>query len=157
MLGHDKMKTAKNTRVSRGQKGATLVEGALVLLTIISMMVFVMDMGRILLTQQWVSERARTTVRSAVVNNWSSAQAANFLCYNSTDAPNGDATTPGYLGLLPSQVSLNTLGTSTASDYRLQIVVSGIPIWTWVPFITGNYTAPTVTATYPAQSLGATS
>ena len=151
------MKEPRNRRNGRAQKGATLVESALVLTTIICMIVFVMDMGRILLTQQFISERARVTVRNAVVNNWTQTQAANFLCYNSTAAPNGDSTTPGYLGLLPSQVTYNTLGTSTASDYRLQIVVSGVPMWTWVPFISGSYTAPPVTATFPAQSLGATS
>ena len=151
------MVTEKDAGIAQRQKGAALVESTLVLLTIIGMIVFVMDMGRILLVQQFIVERAQATVRSAAVNNWTSAQVANFFCYDNATAPNGDSTTPGYLGLLPSQVTFNTLGTSTASDYRLQVVVSGVPLWTWVPFMSGRYTAPTVTATYPAQSLGATS
>jgi len=141
-----------------GQKGSTMVEGVLVLLTIISMIVFIMDMGRLLLIQQFISERTRTTVRAAVVNNWTSTQVANYLCYNSTTAPPGaTSTTPGFLGLTPSQVTYTALGTAGAADYRLQVQVSGVQMFTWIPYMAGRYTAPTITATFAAQSLGATS
>ena len=46
-----------------------MVETVLVLLTVMGMTIFIMDMGRILLVQQYTSERARVTVRKAVVNN----------------------------------------------------------------------------------------
>ena len=136
--------------------GATMVETALVLLTMLSMIIFIMDMGRMLLLQQFIAERARTAARSAVVNNWDSTAVANFLCYNSTTAPSGGPTTPGYLGLLPSQVRYQALGKAGTPDYRLQVVVSGVPMLTWIPYISGRYTAAPITATMPAQSLGAT-
>lgn len=133
-----------------------MVEGALVVVTIISMIVFIMDMGRLLLTQQFITERARQTIRAAVVNNWDSTSVANYLCYASTSAP-GPTTTPGYMGLLPSQVSYQALGTSGTPDYRLQVVVSGVPMLTWIPYMAHTYTAPPITVTMPAQSMGATS
>ena len=141
-------------RNNRGRKGGSLIESALVLLTFLGMIIFVMDMGRILLVQQFISERARATVRSAVVNNWNATATKNFLVYNSTTAPGGGG--PGYLGLLTSQVSYQTLGTAGQADYRLQVKVSGVPVLTWIPYIAGTYTLAPVTATAVAQSLGAT-
>jgi len=150
--------TKKSPETSRRrQKGAAMLETALVLMTVVGMIIFVLDMGRMLLTQQFITERARVTIRAAVVNNWTADATANFLCYNSTTAPGGDNTTPGYLGLKPSYVSYQTLGTSTAPDYRLQLTVSGVPMLTWIPFISGSYSAAPITVTMPAQSLGATS
>jgi hypothetical protein len=143
-----------------------MVEGALVMLTVLGMLIFIMDMGRILLIQQFVTERARITVRTAVVNNWDQNAVQNYLVYNSTVAPGnggndfgngaGDQKPAGYLGLLPSQVSYSALGTAGAADYRLQVTVSGVPAFTWIPYIAGTYALAPMVATMPAQSLGAT-
>jgi len=130
-----------------------MVESALVLLTLLAMIIFILDVGRLLLMQQFVAERARSTVRTAVVNSWDATATKNYLVYNNTTAPqNGGA---GYMGLLTSQVSYQALGTSGAADYRLQIKVSGVPALTWIPYIAGSYTLAPIIATMPAQSLGA--
>jgi hypothetical protein len=121
------------------------------------MIVFIVDMGRILLTQQFISERARMAVRSAVVNNWTSVQVKNYVAYGSTTAPGDDTTTPGFLGLLPSEVTFNTIADSGINDARYQVIIQGVPMFTWVPYIAGKYNAPSVTATAPVQSQGSTS
>ncbi len=131
-----------------------MLETALVLLTVIGMLIFIMDMGRIMLLQQFIGERTRVTVRNAVVNSWTATQTANYLVYNNTTAPTDGGT--GYLGLLTSQVSYNALGTSGTPDYRLQVKVTGVPVWTWIPYIAGMYTLAPIVATMPAQVLGAT-
>ena len=113
-----------------------------------------MDMGRIFLIQQFLTERARTTVRNAVVNNWDATATKNYFAYNSTEAPQGGGS--GYLGLLPSQVSYQSLGTPGASNYRLQVTVASVPAFIFIPYISGRYTLAPVTVTLPAQSLGAT-
>ena len=64
-----------------------MVESALILLTLVSMILFILDMGRILMMQQYLTERARATVRKAVVNNWDAAATKNYLVYGSTTAP----------------------------------------------------------------------
>ena len=135
------------------QKGSAMVESALVLLTLIGMIIFILDMGRMLLMQQFIVERTRATVRSAVVNNWNEAATRNYLVYNTTTAP--DRGGAGYMGLLTSQVTYQALGTPGASDYRIQVKVSGVPALTWIPYIAGSYTLAPVVATMPAQSLGA--
>jgi len=141
-------------RARKGQKGAAMLETALVLLTLLGMIVFIMDMGRILLLQQYITERTRSTVRNAVVNNWNATSAKNYLVYNSITAPNGGG--PGFMGLLTSQVEYQTLGTAGNADYRLQVKVSNVPALVLTPYIAGSYTLAPIVATLPAQSLGAT-
>src|SRR5213592_2909565 len=106
-------------RRTKNQRGSSMVEGALVLLTMLAMIIFILDMGRILLIQQYITERARTTVRNAVVNNWDSTKAANYLVYNSITAPaSGGA---GFMGLLTSQVTYSTLGTNDTSRVQVKV------------------------------------
>jgi hypothetical protein len=143
-------------RRGRSQAGAALLESALVLMSVLSMVIFVMDMGRMLLFQQFFTERARVGVRAAVVNNWNADSVANFVCYGSTSAPSGGTSTAGYLGLLPSQVSFTLTPDSGSNDGRAQVKISGVPMLAWIPGIAGTYTAAPVIATAPVQSRGAT-
>jgi Flp pilus assembly protein TadG len=143
----------KKTTKTR-QRGAALVETALVFTAALSMIVFIVDMGRILLTQQFVAERARVGVRNAVVNNWDSTAVANYVVYGTTTAPSGGGA--GFLGLTTSEVTFNTIADSGIGDSRYQVIVSGVPLFTWIPYMAGRYTAPTVTATAPLQSQGTT-
>jgi hypothetical protein len=131
-----------------------MIEGSMMMITLFGMLICIMDMGRILLMQEYLTERARTTARKAVVNNWTAAEVQNYLVYNNTTAPDGGGA--GYLGVLPSQVSYQALGTAGKADYRLQVKVSGVPVLTWIPYIAGSYTLAPIVATMPAQSLGAT-
>ena len=147
------MRSPRNTARRKNQKGANILESALVLLTMLGMILFIMDMGRILLIQQFITERARAAVRSAVVNNWSATATKNYLVYNSTTAPNGGGA--GFLGLQTSNVTYQTLGTSGTPDYMIQVKVSGIQATTWIPYISGAYTLAPITFAMPAQSLGA--
>ena len=144
----------KFRRDKENQKGSSMLETALVLMTVVGMILFIMDIGRILLMQQFINERARNTVRNAVVNNCDATATKNYLVYNSTTAPNNNP--PGFMGLLTSQVSYQTLGTLGQPDYRLQVKVTGVPALTWIPYIAGRYTLPPIIASAPAQSLGST-
>ena len=138
------------------RKGAAMIEGALVTLSLISMVIFIIDMGRFLLIQQYLTERTRATARAAVVHAWDQASVQKYLAYNSTTAPAGGTSTPGFLGILPSQVTYNTLGVSGTPSYRVQVKVSGVKASLFIPYIKHNYTLPTVKAEFPAQSMGAT-
>jgi Flp pilus assembly protein TadG len=153
----DKNINKKTEARKKGQRGAALLESALVFSSAICMILFIVDMGRVLLTQQFISERARVAVRSAVVNNWTSDQVKNYVAYGSTSAPGGETSTPGYLGLLPSEVTFNTVADSGIGDARYQVIITGVPLFTWIPYMAGKYNAPTVTATAPVQSQGSTS
>ena len=152
------MKNNKNQKPAtlarkKSQRGAALVETALVFTAALAMIVIIVDMGRILLTQQYVSQRAQAAARSAVVNNWDQAAVQNYLVYGSTAAPDGGGA--GLMGLTTSQVAFNTVADTGIGDGRYQVVVSGVPMFTWIPYMAGKYYAPTVTATAPVQSQGA--
>ena len=145
----------QSTKAGKRQRGAAMVETALVLLLVVSMIVFILDMGRLLLTEQYASDRARTAVRNAVVNSWSASDVQNYVAYGTTSPAllNGE---PGFLGITPSQVTFTSYPDSGLNDARYQVKIQGIPLLTWVPGISGRYTAPAVTATAPVQSQGAT-
>ncbi|HYL75659.1 MAG TPA: TadE family protein [Bryobacteraceae bacterium] len=150
------------------QRGAALVETALVFIVVMSMILFIVDMGRILLVQQFIAERARVGVRNAVVNNWDEAKVANFVVYGSPTAPGsgndddghgpgqGQGSPVGLLGLTTSQVTLTKVADSGVGDARYQVTVQGVSLFTWIPYIAGKYNAPPISATAPVQSLGAT-
>lgn len=135
------------------QRGAAIVEAALVMLVTFTMSLFIIDMGRLMLIQEFIADRARVTVRQAAVNNWTATQVQNYFVYDSPSTQS--STAPGRLGLLPSQVSYATLGTAGAHDYRLQVRVARVPAFLFVPYLHGRYFLPTVIATAPAESLGA--
>lgn len=148
--------STKTPARKQGQRGAALVETALVFTATVSMILFIVDMGRILLTQQFISERARVGVRNAVVNNWNATSVSNYVAYGTTTTPPGGTSAPGFLGLTANEVTLTTYADSGIGDARYTVTVSGVPLWTWIPYMAGRYTAPTIIATAPVQSQGAT-
>lgn len=137
----------------RDQSGSALVESSLTFLVLMMTLIFVIDMGRMMVIQQFINERVRQTARKAVVNNWTTTQVKNYLVYGTADTTAQSA--PGRLGLLPSQVTYATLGTSGTPNYRVQVKVSGVPAVLFIPKLAGRYTLPSVVATVPAQSMGA--
>jgi Flp pilus assembly protein TadG len=134
-----------------------MVETALVLLTLLWMVMFIFDMGMLLLKEQAIAERARTTARMAAVNNWSQTQVQNHLVYNRTSVPDGvSAGSPGILGLLPSQVAYSTVGTVGQPDHQVVVTVQNVTQPLMIPVWNGPYTLPAISVAMPAQSLGAT-
>lgn len=138
------------------ERGQSLVESALVLLSLLVMILFVLDMGRVMLLGQYVTERARITARTATVNNWTERMAANFLVFGKTQMPDDSSNKPGFMGLKASQVDYHVLGTQRSGDLRVQISVQGIQAVMFVPWISSRYTFPKIVVELPAQSLGAT-
>jgi Flp pilus assembly protein TadG len=139
-------------------RGQSLVESTFVLLTLVAMIIFIVDMGRIMLSEEYLVERARAAARMAAVNNWAQADVANYVAYNSTTAPGGGGTsTPGLMGVLPSNVTYSA-PTGAAGDPSNYVTVSihDVTAFANIPYMSGRYTLPTITVSLPAQSLGAT-
>lgn len=138
----------------RSQRGSSaLLEGALSLLTLMIMIIFVVEMGRMLLYQQFFTERARAAARNATVSHYSASAIQNYVCYNGVNAPAGSP--PGFLGLAPSMVTVSRLGTAGNWDDRIQVTISNYPMFDLIPLFKHNYTVPPVTVTIPVNSLGA--
>jgi uncharacterized membrane protein len=128
-----------------------------VLLTLVAMIIFIIDMGRIMLNEEYLVERARVAARMAAVNNWAAADVANYVAYNSTSAPGGGTSTPGLMGVRPSNVTYSA-PTGAAGDPSNCVTVSihDVTAFANIPYMSGRYTLPTITVSLPAQSLGAT-
>jgi hypothetical protein len=148
-------RSSNQSKKRSGRKGAVLLEGSFVMLSAMAILMFTMEMGRLLFFQQYYNDRARAAARLAVVNDWTQAMTANYVCYNSTTAPAGGSATPGFLGVLPSHVTLSILGSAATHDARYRVRVAGIPMLVLLPWIRGTYTAPAAVATIPVESMGA--
>jgi Flp pilus assembly protein TadG len=138
-------------------RGQSLVEATFVILTLMALIVFIVDMGRIMLMDQYLVERARVGARMAAVNNWDQTAVANYVAYNSTTAPGGQTSTPGLLGVLPSNVTYTPpVGTPSDPSRYVKVTISGLTAFAFTPYMAGRFTLPVITVSLPAQSLGAT-
>jgi hypothetical protein len=133
-----------------------MVETALVLTTVVCMILFILDMGRILLFDQFFGERVRVAARSAAVRTYDAAAIKNYLCYNSLTAPGGDTNSPGYFGLRPALVNVQRLGTPGRWDDRIRVTIQDYPAVTVIPGFSGSFKLKPVSATIPVASLGST-
>jgi len=153
MFRVDMLRSEQYRRTRR--RGQALLESALVLVTYFSMVIFILDMGRMLMTQQFLVDRARNAARWASLNNWDPNAVANVVCFNDPSMPAG-SNGKGMFGLTPSMVNATKAGTPGAWDERVSVTISNYPMLTMIPFMAGNYTAAPVTVTVPVGSGGAT-
>lgn len=143
-------------RRKTGQRGAGgLLEGALILLTLLTMIVFVVEIGRMLLFQQMFTERAREGARAAIVTAYDTTTVKNYVLYNSATAPDGSP--PGLFGLTTSEITVTRLGTAGNWDDRIQVTISNYPMFDFVPMMKHSYTVPPISVTIPVGSLGSSS
>jgi hypothetical protein len=138
------------------ERGQSLVEGALVLVLLLAMILFIVEIGRVMMLGQYVTERARVTARAATVNDWTQTQVQNYLVHDKAEMPAGGEDKAGFLGLKSGQVAYQVLGTRRNGDLRVQVEVSNIESVMYIPWMAGKYKFPPVTVELPAQSLGAT-
>ncbi len=133
-----------------------MLETALVIVTFLCMILFILDMGRILLFDQFFGERVRVAARSAAVRSYDVAAIKNYLCYNSLTAPGGDANSFGFFGLTPAMVSVQRLGTVGKWDDRIRVTIQDYPVVAVTPWLSGSFKLKPVSATIPVASLGST-
>lgn len=133
-----------------------MMETALVFTSMLSILLFIVDIGRVLMVRQFFAERVRNGARTAAVVNYDATAIKNYICYNSFTAPAGGTSTLGYMGITPSNVNVQRLGTAGNWDDRIKISIQGYRISTWVPMLANTFTLPAVTATIPVGALGST-
>ena len=89
-----------------GERGQSMVEGTLVLLTFFALLFAVIDCGQVLIAHQSLVERVRSAVRWGVVRPWDGTgeQIANLILYDQPDEPR--SATEGFLGLTRANVQV---------------------------------------------------
>lgn len=140
----------------RTQRGAALVEGALILFPFILVILGAVDLGQFLMNSQYLSHRARATARWAAVHSYNPSDTSNiqnYAVYNQATPPRNGNDRPGLFGLRPSNVSVTHQGTVNSSDYRLEVTIAA-PMQLFSPYLSQNLTLR-AKATIAAESLGA--
>jgi Flp pilus assembly protein TadG len=162
-MRHYIFKRIPRPQTSRGhQRGQAMVESALILLSLLMMVLFILDMGRVLFLQQFITERARATARAASVNNWDEWKVRGYFCYNDanhhftdeSDSSSVHNTTPGLLGITPAKVNYTVLGSANTPNYRVRVTVSNVSALMFIPYYAKNFTLPPIWFEFPAQSMG---
>ena len=123
------------------QKGEGLLEAALVFTTLMCMLFFIVEMGRLLFIQQYFGERARAGARWAAANTFDQTKIKAVVCFNDPS----NAGTVGYFGLPTSNVTASsaTVNGRTA----ITVSISGYRTPMMIPWIARNVTMPPAVAT----------
>src|SRR5436305_14449907 len=96
---------------NKREKGSSLLESALVLLTFLMMVIGVIDFGQVLYLHQSLVERARSAARYGAINPTNSAGIQNMAVYNSATVANGQSAM--LAGLTTAMVDVQNPGINT--------------------------------------------
>lgn len=130
-----------------------MVEGALILLILLTMLVGIVDFGQFLFIHQTLSERARSAVRYGIVNDPTNTSAIqNVVLYGQASGgsvPNNPSNSDtGIFNLQRSNITVSTTGSAT-DDYRLTVQIQNYTYTIYSPIIAGSYNGPNILASLP--------
>ena len=134
---------------SRKRKGQALVESALMLAMIISLLVSAFDFGQIFFIHQSLVERARITARYASMNYENADGAKNYFLYGTPQQPG--AYTSRFLSVSPEMLSVTRFDADSNRD-RMEVKVHDYPYQFFTPFLASAYTGKAITATAPTEA-----
>jgi Flp pilus assembly protein TadG len=126
-----------------------MLESALVLLTFLLLIFGTIDFGQVLFFQQSLVERARAATRYGVTNPTDTTGIRNMAVYNSSTVTGSPA--PILAGLTTAMVSVSNPDANTSAA-RVIITISGYPMRFYSPYISGAFTALSVTVVGTAET-----
>ena len=144
-FGND-MKSMEQNRYPAGEKGATIVEFALVCMVVLTLLFGIIDFGRALYTYHFVSYAARQATRYAMVNGsdtTSPITAAGVTTYVNGLVPAGiNAANLTVTTTWPTDSNYNTCPTAGSEkpgcpvkvqvQYNFKFLLPYLPTFTWV-------------------------
>jgi len=135
------------------ERGSVIIEGALILTILLTMLIGIVDFGQFLFIHQTLTERAREAVRYGIVNDpTNSTLIQNVVLYGQASGgsvPNSPASTDkGIFNVTRSQVVATATGVTT-DDYRLNVGIQGYSYTIYSPVIAGSYNGPNILASLP--------
>jgi hypothetical protein len=114
------------------RRGQAMLEGVLVLLTLLLVVIGILDLGQVFFLHQTMTERARAGARWAAVNEFDPERTEsirNVVVYDNPDAT-GRA---GLFGLRPEMVTVTSL--PNTKDVRYIEVQIDYPMYLHTPFL----------------------
>jgi len=106
--GASDKRVVSNAAILRGQRGNSLVEHALVLTFLLTVMFGVIDFGRALYTYHFVSNAAREATRWASVRGFTCSNLSGGCPASAADVQTFAANVPVGMGLDPSNIKATT-------------------------------------------------
>jgi Flp pilus assembly protein TadG len=131
----------------RLQRGATLLESALVLLTFILMLLGTIDFGQVLYFHQSLVERARAAARYGATDPTNTTAIKNMAVYGSTSASGS----PLLPGLTTAMVSVQNPDANTTSA-RIVVTISGYPLRFFTPYLAQSFNNRPVTVAMASET-----
>ena len=132
------------------QKGAEMVEAALVLFIALFTIMGLIELGIGLMFYQGMTERVRAGVRYAVVKNYDVDTIRNYVAYGN---PAGSGST--ILGVQPGDVSVCVEAYDDTTDIDvIHVTVQHTPFKLISPLMGGMTLAPKVKVSLPVEAMG---
>ncbi|MFN3324438.1 MAG: TadE/TadG family type IV pilus assembly protein [Bryobacteraceae bacterium] len=138
-------------RTANTRKGATLVEGALVLSTLLIMILTIMDLGQMLFFLQLLNDRCREGARYATVSTYDTNAIKRYIAYGDAGS---NRTGTGLFGLTPAMIAVNRYGANTPED-RIEVIIQNFPLTYFSPLLYGQYGHRPFRVVTLVESLGA--
>jgi len=131
------------------RRGQSMVESALVLMTLIAVVSAILDFGQVLFLHQGLVNRTRAAARYGAVH-WTDLNAVrNIVLYNSPAAPD-PAPAKGFLGLTSSNVVV-TRQNIDSNEERIVVRIQNYPFRFFTPWLSGLYRGREIVATAPVE------
>ena len=131
------------------ERGSSMVETSLILLTFILMLIGTIDFGQVIYFHQSLVERARAAARYGAVNPTNTTGIKNMAVYNSATVPSPP--TPILPSMTTSMVDVQDLGANTP-EARVQVTISTYPINFISPYIAQQFNNRPVIVSMSAES-----
>lgn len=131
------------------RRGQSMVESALVLMTLIAIVSAILDFGQVLFLHQGLVNRVRAAARYGAVH-WTELDAVrNIVLYNSPTRPDPTPAT-GFLGLTSSNVVV-TRQNVDSNEERIVVRIQNYPFKFFTPWLSGLYRGREIVATAPVE------
>ena len=141
-----------NSARRANQKGAEMVEAALVLFLALFTIMGLIELGVGIMFYQGMTERARAGIRYAIVKNYDVNTIKNYVAYGN---PSGSGTT--ILGVKPADVDVCVEAYDDTTDIDvIHVTIQHSPFKLISPLMGGITLAPTVSVSLPVEAAGCT-
>lgn len=131
----------------RRQKGSTLLESSLILLTFLTCLIAAFDLGLYLFIHESLNERVRSALRYGSVNTFDAASIQNMVLYGQAAIPTGQS--PAF-NLDRSMISVSRLDAGLTEDrVNVTLVYSSLPAYS--PGLRRVLPGMTITQTLPYE------
>jgi hypothetical protein len=135
---------------ARRRRGASMVEAALVLMTVLAIIIGILDFGQVIFFHQGLVDRARAAARYGSVNYENIDGIRNIVLYNSPNGPADDQVRP-FLGLSAENVVV-TRESLNSNEERIVVQIQNYPFRFFSPWIAGLYRGKPILASAPAEN-----